>query len=197
MILTSIVRLASIMVLSFGWSSSFVVHSSFRTPRSSIMRMNGDTRERVNELLRSALGRARSNLATGGTNPNVGTSKPEGLTVSNQSKDTNQLVEATLDMTIQKADSAMKTVSESRPSLRGPPLSSPTLPKMTYRGSPTITHTALAHSLWSSILQPHVDTAIDATCGNGHDSIALARMLFLLERKVATTILMLRRRRRG
>jgi hypothetical protein len=47
-----------------------------------------------------------------------------------------------------------------------------------YHGNPAITNTALAQSLWSSILRPNIDSAIDATCGNGHDSVALARMLF-------------------
>lgn len=53
-----------------------------------------------------------------------------------------------------------------------------TMPKLMYRGNPAITNTALAHSLWATILRPQVDTAIDATCGNGHDSLALARLLF-------------------
>lgn len=50
--------------------------------------------------------------------------------------------------------------------------------KLMYRGNPAITNTALAHSLWATILRPQIDSAIDATCGNGHDSLALARMLF-------------------
>lgn len=51
-------------------------------------------------------------------------------------------------------------------------------PARPYRGNPTITNTALAHSLWSTILRPSIDSAIDATCGNGYDSVALAKMLF-------------------
>ena len=47
-----------------------------------------------------------------------------------------------------------------------------------YRDNPAITTTALAHSLWSAVLRPTVDSAIDATCGNGHDSVAIAKMLF-------------------
>ena len=57
------------------------------------------------------------------------------------------------------------------------------LPRPTNTGSlygynPTLSTTALAHSLWSYILRPHLDTAIDATAGNGQDSFALAQMLF-------------------
>lgn len=44
---------------------------------------------------------------------------------------------------------------------------------MSKKGSP---HLALAHSYWRSHLQPG-DIAIDATCGNGHDSFALANLL--------------------
>lgn len=50
--------------------------------------------------------------------------------------------------------------------------------KRTYLGNPSVTPTALAHSLWISTILPHQDTVIDATCGNGKDCLALAKMLF-------------------
>ncbi|KAL7536471.1 hypothetical protein ACHAXR_007207 [Thalassiosira sp. AJA248-18] len=50
--------------------------------------------------------------------------------------------------------------------------------KQTYLGNPSVTPTALAHSLWQSTILPYQDTVIDATCGNGKDCLALARMLF-------------------
>eukprot|EP00571_Detonula_confervacea_P007838 CAMPEP_0172329438 /NCGR_PEP_ID=MMETSP1058-20130122/60880_1 /TAXON_ID=83371 /ORGANISM="Detonula confervacea, Strain CCMP 353" /LENGTH=405 /DNA_ID=CAMNT_0013046609 /DNA_START=459 /DNA_END=1673 /DNA_ORIENTATION=- len=50
--------------------------------------------------------------------------------------------------------------------------------KLTYIGNPSVTPTALAHSLWKSTILPYEDTVIDATCGNGKDCLALARMLF-------------------
>ncbi|KAL3756165.1 hypothetical protein ACHAWU_007116 [Discostella pseudostelligera] len=50
--------------------------------------------------------------------------------------------------------------------------------KRTYLGNPSVTLTALAHSLWQSTILPYQDTVIDATCGNGKDCLALARMLF-------------------
>lgn len=37
-------------------------------------------------------------------------------------------------------------------------------------------HLELAHRLWSELLQP-ADTAIDATCGNGKDTLRLAQLL--------------------
>jgi Putative rRNA methylase len=47
-----------------------------------------------------------------------------------------------------------------------------------YSTNPTITTTALAHSLWSYVLRPGIDIAIDATAGNGYDALAIAKMLF-------------------
>ena len=49
--------------------------------------------------------------------------------------------------------------------------------KRTYLNNPCVTPTALAHSLWKSAIIPYQDSIIDATCGNGKDSLALARML--------------------
>jgi Putative rRNA methylase len=47
-----------------------------------------------------------------------------------------------------------------------------------YGRNPTVTATALAHSLWSYVLLPGVDTVIDATAGNGGDALVLAKLLF-------------------
>lgn len=35
-------------------------------------------------------------------------------------------------------------------------------------------HLALAHSIWGQVLRPG-GVAVDATCGNGHDSLVLAK----------------------
>jgi hypothetical protein len=51
---------------------------------------------------------------------------------------------------------------------------------LNYSKNPNITTTALAHALWSHIIRPDVDTAIDATAGNGGDSIVLAKLLFTI-----------------
>ena len=57
--------------------------------------------------------------------------------------------------------------------------------KRTYLSNPNVTPTALAHSLWKETILPRVDTVIDATCGNGKDSVALAEMLFGLQHSSA------------
>lgn len=55
--------------------------------------------------------------------------------------------------------------------------------KRQYLGNPCVTGTALAQTLWSSVIIPNVDTVIDATCGNGKDALAIAEMLFTNEGK--------------
>jgi hypothetical protein len=54
----------------------------------------------------------------------------------------------------------------------------PTDVGLNYGSNPTISSVALAHSLWSYVLRPGIDSAIDATAGNGGDSMKLAQMLF-------------------
>jgi hypothetical protein len=54
----------------------------------------------------------------------------------------------------------------------------PTDVGLNYGSNPTISSVALAHSLWSYVLRPGMDSAIDATAGNGGDSTKLAQMLF-------------------
>ena len=38
-------------------------------------------------------------------------------------------------------------------------------------------HLALAHTIWGQVLRPG-GIAVDATCGNGHDALAIAKFLF-------------------
>lgn len=52
-----------------------------------------------------------------------------------------------------------------------------TSPIENYGQNPTITMTALAHELWKHVIRPG-DTVIDATAGNGGDSLVIANLLF-------------------
>ena len=47
-----------------------------------------------------------------------------------------------------------------------------------YKFHPALNNVALAHALWASVIRPNCDVVIDATCGNGNDSIVLAEILF-------------------
>jgi hypothetical protein len=42
--------------------------------------------------------------------------------------------------------------------------------------TPIASHITLAHHYWATLLSPG-DTVIDATCGNGHDTLALAKLV--------------------
>jgi len=49
--------------------------------------------------------------------------------------------------------------------------------ELRYNQNPAVSLTALAQWLWATVLRPHIDTAIDATCGNGHDAKGIASIL--------------------
>jgi Putative rRNA methylase len=57
---------------------------------------------------------------------------------------------------------------------------------LSYGSNPAITATALAHLLWSVVVRPGIDTIIDATAGNGHDSKQLAQLLLLQPQATAS-----------
>lgn len=50
--------------------------------------------------------------------------------------------------------------------------------KRSYLNNPAVTPTALGHSLWMEVIEPYQDIVIDATAGNGKDSLILSKMLF-------------------
>jgi Putative rRNA methylase len=90
---------------------------------------------------------------------------------------------------VSRATRTLSTISEveaATPEARPTTAAEPKLrlwdiPRSSYNGNPALTPTALAHSQWSHIIRPGIDSAIDATCGNGFDSIYMAKMLFSLD----------------
>ena len=56
-----------------------------------------------------------------------------------------------------------------------------------YRSHPALNNVALAHALWTSVVRPNTDCVIDATCGNGNDSIVLAEILLANESEKAAS----------
>jgi len=68
-----------------------------------------------------------------------------------------------LESILSESDNETKKVAKFQPS---------------YNDNPCVNFAALAHKQWEHILRPGVDSAIDATCGNGHDSKKLAEILF-------------------
>ncbi|KAL3938924.1 MAG: hypothetical protein SGBAC_006267 [Bacillariaceae sp.] len=107
--------------------------------------------------------------------------------VNKNSQDT--MFEGLLSSALNRAQSTMEQTRKfsSTPSTsdqpppkqkQSPNNSDKTKAKSFYKRNPAITSTALAHSLWKEILKPNQDSAIDATCGNGHDTLAMAEILF-------------------
>ncbi|GAX19102.1 hypothetical protein FisN_3Lh041 [Fistulifera solaris] len=98
-----------------------------------------------------------------------------------------QLVESLLNSATQRADQILRkkssastkgTLSISTQTTANTKQESPQ-PIHNYGKNPAITTTALAHLLWSHVLQDATHTAvIDATAGNGNDAVFLAQLLF-------------------
>lgn len=100
-----------------------------------------------------------------------------------EAEPTEPTVQSVLDATIVRSSSILDgdAVPDELPvetPKRSASSEAPKQHKQTYLGNPSVTPTALAHSLWQSTILPHEDTVIDATCGNGKDCLALAKMLF-------------------
>ncbi|KAL7541376.1 hypothetical protein ACHAXR_010872 [Thalassiosira sp. AJA248-18] len=118
----------------------------------------------------------------------------EGSSEKIDGEDPNPTVESVLDASISRSSSILevnnneesaRNSSNSNRKAQNKPKSATTAnpkkqhqDKRTYLGNPSVTPTALAHSLWQSTILPYQDTIIDATCGNGKDCLALAKMLF-------------------
>lgn len=125
--------------------------------------LNSNPSESVNQLVNVTIGRAQSTI-----------SGQDGSSV-------NELVDSVIDrakstLSNQNSGDGSQSQSPTLLSLQGQ--TAPPEPIKRYGGNPAIVNTALAHSLWSAVLRPNVDSAIDATCGNGFDSVEIARMLF-------------------
>lgn len=136
-------------------STSFLLRSQQR---------NEDTKRVVNHLIGSVIQRAQSTLVTF-TSP-----------LTNEQSRNKAAPDPSTNRTTTEVSTSNQVVAPHPSNVTAKTVQS--MPKLMYRGNPAITNTALAHSLWSAILRPDIDTAIDATCGNGHDSLALARLLF-------------------
>ena len=97
-------------------------------------------------------------------------------TVENPNVD--NVIDATISRSLSTLDKKEESVSDDTKQSSNANSASLHQDKRTYLGNPAVTPTALAHSLWKSTIIPYQDTIIDATCGNGKDCLALAKMLF-------------------
>ena len=137
----------------------------------------GDTmRPMVESLLSSTISRAMSTLSNNPASPSDSTTS-----TTNQQNKSNRNTSNIIDAAIVRATDQISNIPDS-------PAAAETKPdldqkkthedKRTYLGNPAVTPTALGHALWSEVIQPYRDTVIDATAGNGKDTLVLAEMLF-------------------
>lgn len=138
---------------------SLQTQSSWQNPKSPL----------VNALLQKATSRALRTLST---------SAPGNWDDATVEEPANDSIQNTIDVAVARSS---KTLDNLRPEDEEPNSTNQAKQpqdKRSYLNNPCVTPTALAHALWRSVIIPYHDTVIDATCGNGKDCLALAKMLF-------------------
>jgi len=144
-------------------------YSTNKSLKKMVDNDDNNMRQSVDNLLQNAMSRAFSTLSQ---------KEPPLETIH---KNTNHHMESTstetsnpqnytiLDVDLTMDGEVSSTAKESKNNHQD---------KRTYLENPSVTPTALAHSLWSQVIRPYQDVIIDATSGNGKDSLALAKFLF-------------------
>ncbi len=131
----------------------------------------------VDALLGKTISRAMSTISDGAKGSSA--APPQSGDTKRADVDTRNVIDAVVSrasVQITKPPEAdvegSNSVSDSTPKQRNHE------DKRKYLDNPAVTPTALAHSLWGEVVQPYRDVIIDATAGNGKDSLVLASMLF-------------------
>jgi hypothetical protein len=176
--LCSIVLFLTIMLTNIFRVEASFARISQRVSRTSTLwdgRNDDDFHEKesVNALLGIAHGRAMRNMATDSKDESSRDELSQSLQVS-----TNRVLGTAMGRAMRTLSTTFEDDSQAQHVRSGTHLESRESDGDGYLANPAINPTALGHQLWSHILRPNVDTAIDATCGNGNDSVAIASMLF-------------------
>jgi len=141
-------------------------------------------RPMVESLLSSTMSRAMSTLSNNPASPSDSTTTTTTTTTdqnykSNRNTSNQEIIDAAIvratDQISNIPDSPAAAAAETKPD---PNQNKTHEDKRTYKGNAAVTPTALGHALWLQVIQPYRDTIIDATAGNGKDSLVLAEMLF-------------------
>jgi len=158
---------------------------------------NSSMKPLVESLLSSTMARAMSTLSN---NPSP-TSSSSSDSNTNEQQDgskrkisTKDFIDAAIVRATDQIDNVPDTVPDTDTDTDGKITDTPAQPKPVpasvsdqkkqqedkrkYLTNPAVTPTALGHALWSQTIQPYRDTIIDATAGNGKDTLVLAEMLF-------------------
>jgi hypothetical protein len=140
-------------------------------------------RQSINHLVQTAMARAVSTLSNKESpflenNHNMNTSMDNNMNDSSLEESTFKSTESKSSRQQKNTSNAKLTVPiENQISIDHNHQQQHT-DKRTYLENPSVTPTALAHSLWSQVIRPYQDIVIDATAGNGKDSLILAKFLF-------------------
>ncbi len=167
--------------LTHNLARSYCLRSKRKSYRiSRLASTNHRQSDDADLLLNNVLQRSQRVLSTLPNNQNNNQKSPG--TPKESSLDNSQPVESLLNTVTQRADQILreKSISSAKdtPSTQRTKEEVPQ-PIRNYGKNPAITTTALAHLLWSHVLQDVTHTTvIDATAGNGNDAVFLAQQLF-------------------
>lgn len=148
--------------------------STFMSRDGEVEKVNGsrpgsdnNIRPVVESLLSSTMNRAMSTLSTDSLSEQTSTSK------KNVSK--NDVIDAAV---VRATDQIKKEEENSKKEDKKQSTKKPKDTEQSYLQNASVTPTALGHTLWQQVIQPYKDIVVDATAGNGKDSLVLAQMLF-------------------
>lgn len=148
--------------------------STFMSRDGEVEKVNGsrpgsdnNIRPMVESLLSSTMNRAMSTLSTDSVSEQTSTSK------KNVSK--NDVIDAAV---VRATDQIKKEEENSKKEDKKQSTKKPKDTEQSYLQNASVTPTALGHTLWQQVIQPYKDIVVDATAGNGKDSLMLAQMLF-------------------
>ena len=140
----------------------------------------------VESLLSSTMERAMSTLSNNPPSTTASTSASASASVSTSDSTTNNDQQYGSKINVSSRDIIDAAIVRATDQIDNVPAQPDPAPdqktkhedKRIYLSNPAVTPTALGHSLWSQAIRPYRDTIIDATAGNGKDTLVLAEMLF-------------------
>jgi len=156
------------------------IKNSRRSPTT-----DNNSRQMVDALLGATMSRAMSTLSQKSGDGNFSVPERDDNSVSEPAKTSDHTADTTnvIDAVISRAsDKITPTRNDDGDDSTETPSHEGNTRKhedtRDYLSNPAVTPTALAHNLWSEVIRPYQDIAIDATSGNGKDSLILSSMLF-------------------
>jgi hypothetical protein len=154
------------------------------TRTAAVPNENGEVSAALNSILDATLVETRSNRRASSD----GDDDDDKATIASA---VNSVLDATIGNTRDKYKYSKRTETKKQSQNQGQSKGQPQQPSKSppghryefpfstsYRSHPALNNVALAHALWASVVRPNADSIIDATCGNGNDSIVLAEILF-------------------